>query len=384
MRVGILTGGGDVPGLNACIKALVNRICDAGHAAVGIRRGWRGLLDLDPASPETVAELTVPLDRLAVRTVDRSGGTFLHTSRLDPSKVFPAQVPVFLRPAGLLDDGAPIDFTAHVLANLDALGIDVLVPLGGEGTLSYAARIHAEGFPVVCIPKTMDNDVFGTDYCIGFSTAITRSVNFVHQLRSSFGSHERIGVVELFGRRSGHTSLVTAHLCGADRAVIAEVPFDITRLADLLLKDKMDNPSGYAVLVVSEGAREIGGKPYQTSPTDPYGHLKLGGIGPLIAEKLEIILGWRTMSQRLAYLMRSGAPDALDTMVAVNYANLAAGLALSRTTGRMVAMSDGRYTHVAADTALRGVKTVDVDALYDRVEYRPKVHSVLGKPMFLY
>ena len=384
MRIGILTGGGDVPGLNACIKALVTRICEEGHQAMGIRRGWYGLLALDPDDPTTVEEYILPLDKLAVRTVDRSGGTFLHTSRTNPGRIYASQAPAFLRPNNGTDDSEPLDFTLHILKSLDRLGIDVLIPLGGEDTLGYAARIHSEGFPVVSIPKTMDNDVFGTDYCIGFSTSVTRAVKFTHQLRSTFGSHERIGVIELFGRHSGQTCLVTSHLAGADRALIAEVPFDITKLADLLLQDKKANPSRYAVLTVSEGAHEQGSQPYQGGRLDPYGHLKLGGIGAVIAEKLESILGLKTMCQELRYLMRSGAPDALDTMVALNYAHIALELVEKGTTGRMVALLDGKYTHVSADSPTQGVKTVDIDALYDRETYCPKVRNMLGKPMFLY
>lgn len=384
MRIGILTGGGDVPGLNACIKALVIRSIEEGHEVIGIRRGWYGLLALNPDDPETAEQCLIPLDKLAVRTVDRSGGTFLHTSRTNPSRVYPSQAPEFLRPNGSIDDSEPLDFTRHILKSLDGLGIDVLIPLGGEDTLGYGARIHGEGFPVVSIPKTMDNDVFGTDYCIGFSTAVTRAVRITQQLRSTFGSHERIGVIELFGRHSGQTCLVSAHLAGADRALIAEVPFDITKLADLLLMDKRSNPSHYAVLTVSEGAHEIGGQAYQGGKLDPYGHLKLGGIGAVIAEKLESILGLKTMCQELRYLMRSGAPDALDTMIAVNYANIALDLIERGETGRMVALIDGKYTHVTANSPTSGVKTVDVDALYNTEKYKPKVRNMLGKPMFLY
>lgn len=384
MRIGILTGGGDVPGLNTCIKALVNKIIDEGHEAVGIRRGWRGLLKLNPDDPRTRERYLVPLDRLKVRTVDRTGGTFLHTSRTNPGRVFTSQAPPHLKPANDPGEERPHDFTDYVLSNLAAYDIDALIPLGGEDTLGYAARIHQEGFPIVSIPKTMDNDVFGTDYCIGFSTAITRSVDFVHQLRSSFGSHERIGVVELFGRHSGQTCLVAAHLASADRALIAEVPFELPRLVELLNADKRDNPSRYAVLLISEGAFEKGSKPLQAGEKDPYGHLKLGGVGPVVAEKLEQICGLRTMVQRIAYLMRSGAPDALDTMVALNYAHLAVDLLLAGETGRMVALHDGKYTHVSASSPTEGEKTVDIDALYDVDQYRPKVHKVMNTPMFLF
>jgi len=384
MRIGILTGGGDVPGLNPCIKALVYRAADEGHETVGIRRGWRGLLFYNPDDPATHEECIVPLDKLTVRTIDRTGGTFLHTSRTNPGRVRPSGMPDFLRPEGDLDNNQTYDYTNHVLKVLEHLKIDVLIPIGGEDTLGYAARIHREGFPIISIPKTMDNDVFGTDFCIGFSTAVTRSVHLIHQLRSTVGSHERIGVIELFGRHSGETSLISAYLSGVDRAIISEVPFDIEKLADLLMRDKRDNPSHYAMMTISEGARETGGEVVQTGVADPYGHKKLGGIGMVTAEKLERITGEKTTCQVLSYLMRSGAPDALDVMVAVNYANTAMDLLAIGKFGRMVALRDGRYTDVSAESPTLGIKTVDVRALYDVDNYRPKVWHVLSKPMFLY
>jgi len=384
MRIGILTGGGDVPGLNPCIKALVHRAIDEGHEPIGIRRGWRGLLLYNPDDPEACKECFQPLNKLIVRTIDRTGGTFLHSSRTNPSHVRPSQAPDLLRPEGELDDSQTLDFTDHVLKALEHLRIDVLIPIGGEDTLGYAARVHREGFPIISIPKTMDNDVFGTDFCIGFSTAVTRSVHFIHQLRSTAGSHERIGVVELFGRHSGETSLISAYLSGVDRAIISEVPFDIEKLAELLIQDREANPSHYAMMTISEGAREIGREVLQTGVADPYGHKKLGGIGAVTAEKLEQMTGVKTMCQELAYLMRSGTPDALDIMVAVNYANTALDLLAMGKTGRMVAMRDGRYTDISAESPTLGVKHVDVRALYDVDNYRPKVWHVLSKPMFLY
>ena len=384
MRIGILTGGGDVPGLNPCIKALVYRAIDEGHEPIGIRRGWQGLLHYNLDEPEENTDNTMRLDKLIVRTIDRTGGTFLHTSRTNPSRVPPSHAPAFLRTEGEPDDSQTLDFTDHVLKVLEHLEIDVLMPIGGEDTLGYGARIHREGFPIISIPKTMDNDVFGTDFCIGFSTAVTRSVHFIHQLRSTAGSHERIGVVELFGRHSGETSLISAYLAGVDRAIISEVPFDIERLADLLMQDKAANPSHYAMMTMSEGAHEIGGRVVQTGVADPYGHKKLGGIGAVTAERLEEMTGVKTMCQQLAYLMRSGAPDALDIMVAVNYANTAMDLLAIGKTGRMVALRDGRYTDVSAESPTLGKKHVDVRSLYDVDNYRPKVWHVLSKPMFLY
>lgn len=385
MRIGILTGGGDVPGLNPCIKALVYRAIDEGHEPVGIRRGWAGLLYYNPDDPATHEEYIIPLDKTIVRTIDRTGGTFLHTSRTNPGRVAVDKIPDFLDPEAFpVDENGHLDFTQHVLSVLEHLKLDVLVPIGGEDTLGYAARVHREGFPIISIPKTMDNDVFGTEYCIGFSTAITRSVRFIHQLRSTAGSHERICVVELFGRHCGETSLVSAYLSGADRAIIAEVPFDIEKLAHLLIEDKYANPSRYAMVTISEGAREIGKEILHHGVADPYGHKKLGGIGAVTAKRLEQITGEKTMSQQLAYLMRSGEPDSLDIMVAVNYANVAMDLILEKRFGRMVALREGRYTDVDAESPTLGIKQVDVRTLYDVEEYRPKVMHVHGKPMFLY
>ena len=387
MRIGILTGGGDVPGLNPCIKAVVDRAIDEGHEVVGIRRGWGGLLNLNPADAENYDECFIKLDKNRVRTIDRTGGTFLHTSRTNPAKVKPKDVPDFLRdPENPVDpsDKALRDFTPHVLKNLEFLGIDRLIPIGGDDTLSFGERLHSEGFPVVAIPKTMDNDVYGTDYCIGFGTAVTRSVQFIHQLRTSTGSHERIAVIELFGRNSGETSLISSYLASVDRALISEVPFDVERLATLVKKDKKTNPSNYAMVTISEGAHFLGGQVVEYGEADAYGHKKLGGIGQLLGEALKKLTGEDIIYQQVSYLMRSGAPDALDLMVGVNYANLAVSLITSGVSGRMVALRDGTYTHIPMSTVTSGVKRVDVSELYDVNEYRPKVRHVLGKPMFLY
>ena len=376
----MLTGGGDVPGLNPCIKAFVNRVDAAGHEVLGIRRGWAGLLCYDTNDPGAT-EHVARLDPAAVRTIDRTGGTSLHTSRTNPGAVRPADVPPFL--AGVSGDG-PFDFTEHVLRVIEQLEIDALVPIGGDDTLSYALRLHDEGVPVIAIPKTMDNDVHGTDYCIGFSTAVTRGVQFIHNLRTSAGSHERLAVIELFGRYSGETSLITAYLAGVDRAVISEVPFDPDRLAALLVADKRSNPSRYAMVTISEGATAASGELVLSGDADAYGHRKLGGIGQLLGEALHERTGEEIIYQQLAYLMRSGSPDSLDLMVATNYAVMAADLALERDTGRMVSLRNGSYTTVPISATREGVKRVDVDELYDTTEYRPKVRHVLGKPMFLY
>jgi len=382
MRAAILTGGGDVPGLNPCIKAAVNRMIDEGHEVIGVRRGWGGLLACDPDNPESINNNTIALDRQTVRTIDRSGGTFLHTSRTNPSHVSPADVPDFLR--GTVAGDGPFDFTPHILRVLDALRVDVLLPIGGDDTLSYGLRMHEEGVPVVAIPKTMDNDVHGTDYCIGFSTAVTRGVKFIHNLRTSTGSHERIAIVELFGRYSGETSLITAYLSGVDRAIISEVPFDIDHLTELISKDKADNPSSYAMITISEGATIRGGDLSLSGEADAYGHRKLGGIGKQTGDLIKERTGEGIILQELAYLARSGNPDSLDLMVGMNYAIMAVDLALDGTLGRMVALRSGTYTNVPISVTGEGVKRVDIDELYDIGEYRPKVRHVAGKPMFLY
>lgn len=387
-KIGILTGGGDVPGLNPCIKAVVNRAIDEGYEIVGIRRGWGGLLELNPEDPSSVEKHILPLNKNVVRTIDRYGGTMLHTSRTHPGKVRPNAVPDFLKdpehPEAEAEDKSLRDFTPHVMRNLEYLGIDTLIPIGGDDTLSYGERLHSEGIRVLAIPKTMDNDVYGTDYCIGFSTAVTRSVQFIHQLRTSTGSHERIAVIELFGRNSGETSLISSYLAGVDRVLISEVPFDPEILAEFIVKDKRDNPSNYAMVTVSEGAHMVGGKVVEFGETDAYGHRKLGGIGEITGEALKKITGEAIINQKVSYLMRSGAPDALDLMVATNYANQAVYLIKSDVSGRMVALRDGKYTHIPMSTVTSGVKRVDVDELYDVKTYRPRIRHVMGKPMFLY
>lgn len=382
MRIGILTGGGDVPGLNPCIKAVVNRVEEQGHEVIGVRRGWGGILNHNPEDPESAAHHFLPLNSEVVRTIDRTGGTMLHTSRTNPQRVATANVPDFLKDQ--IEGEGPHDLTAHTLRVLEDQKFDVLIPIGGDDTLSFGQRLHEEGFPVIGIPKTMDNDVHGTEYCIGFSTAVSRGVEFITNLRTATGSHERIAVVELFGRNSGQTSLVTAYLSGVDRALISEVPFDIDKLSAFLVEDRAKNPSNYAILTISEGAQMIGGGIVESGEADPYGHRKLGGIGDLTASLIKERTGISIIEQRVAYLMRSGSPDSLDLMVAINYAVMAADLAMEGATGRMVALRGGTYTSVPISVTAEGVKRVDVDELYDSDQYRPKVRHVSGKPMFLY
>lgn len=385
MRIGILTGGGDVPGLNPAIKTVVDRADENGWEVIGIRRGWAGLLEYDlNRSEDENHDCVLKLDRALVRTIDRSGGTYLHTSRCQPSKTRPKDMPDHIKDKYPFGDAKIVDTTPHILEVVERLKLNYLVPIGGDDTLSYGARLHKEGVPVVAIPKTMDNDVHGTDYCIGFSTAVTRSVDFIHALRTPSGSHERICVVELFGRNCGETALISAYLADADRAIISEVPFDVERLADLVIEDRKRNPSHYAVVVMSEGASMIGGQVVEYGQEDAYGHKKLGGIGHITGDALKQITGIDIVNQQVAYLMRAGAPDSLDRMVARSFGNLAVQQMEMGHSGIMVALQNGCYTTVPADTTTQAKKVVDVDALYDRDKYRPRIIHPLGKPMFLY
>jgi len=356
MHIGILTGGGDVPGLNPCIRAATLAAIDRGWKVTGIRRGWRGLLD---------EQSLVSLDRESVRGIDRSGGTVLHTSRTDPR----------------MADGR--DRTGEVLASLERSGIDALITLGGDGTLRFSAHLSSLGVPVISIPKTMDNDVFGTDYCIGFSTAVSRSVEAITRLRTTTASHERIAVIELFGRRSGETALLAGFLAQVDRTLISEVPIELDALIPLLVDDKATNPARYAVVVVSEGARLAG-----SGTNDELGKSASArteeGIGASLARAIETRSGHGTVVQELAYLMRAGEPDALDRMVGFSFGALAVQLLEAGTAGRMVSVKRGAYDHVPIDTLLTGTKSVDVASLYDPQAYRAKLARIAGMPMFLY
>ncbi|MEQ9144044.1 MAG: ATP-dependent 6-phosphofructokinase [Parvibaculaceae bacterium] len=383
MRIGILTGGGDVPGLNPCIKAVTRRAEELGWEVVGFRRGWAGPLNYNPDDKEGSEKLLMRLDGPRVRTIDRTGGTVLHTSRTKPSKVKKEDVPSFVKGATENEDGT-MDCTAHVLRVMESLGIDALLPIGGDDTLSYGARLYREGMKTMSIPKTMDNDVFGTDYCIGFSTAVTRSVDLITGLRTSAGSHERIAVIELFGRNSGETSLISGYLADVDRVLIAEVPFDVHKVAEQLVADRAANPSNYAMVCVSEGAQMQGGEIIERGEADAYGHRKLGGVGQLLGDEIKHITGVNIISQTLGYMMRSGAPDALDQMVAKAYGTMAVQLLAEGEHGRMMALQDGNYTTVPGDTCVQGEKRVDIDAFYDVEAYRPRIAKVLGKPMFMY
>lgn len=384
--IGILTGGGDVPGLNPAIRAITLRAMGAGYDVVGIRRGWAGLVDLvrDPEADNT--SCVMPLTRDLVNRAARSGGTFLHTSRTNPARVHRDSLPDHLADRYTDDEN---DLTAEVLTNLDYLGIDHLIPIGGDDTLSYGVRLFQEGFKVVGIPKTMDNDVPGTDYCIGFSTCITRTIAMTNQLRTSAGSHERLLVLEVFGRYAGFTALVPTLAGAAHRCVIPEHRFDIERLTELLVSDRRRNPSRYAVLLVSEGATFEGSEMvFESRVTDAYGHAKLGGIGDRISSRFKELTPRyndgkpiATLSQKLGYLARSGDPDGLDSVVPMVYGNLAMDLIDSSEHGRLVALRDGRYDSVPIDIVTSTTKKVDVERDYDVERLRPRYDNLFGRTM---
>lgn len=385
-RIGVLTGGGDVPGLNLAIKSVVLNATEEGDEVLGIRLGWGGLLSYNIEDPSPQEKLVYQLTPLAVRRVDRTGGTFLHTSRTNPANVRPKEMPEFLTNSKygkvIKPDGTK-DFTDYILKVLEHLKLDALITIGGDDTLGYSARLHKEHFPIVGIPKTMDNDVYGTEYCIGFSTSITQAVSLITNFRSSVGSHERIGIVELFGRNSGETSLITGYLSFADRTIICEVPFNFEKVANLLLQDKRNSPSNYAIAVISEGAISDGGLIVESGEEDAFGHKKLGGIGEVLGEQIKILTDQEIMYQKLAYLVRSGPADMLDRMVAMNYGTLATQLVERGDFGKMVAIQNGVYTCVPVDIVTAGKRQVDVDRYYDKENYRPKIQYIESMPMFI-
>ncbi len=386
--IGILTGGGDVPGLNPAIRAVALRAFREGRRVVGIRRGWAGLVDMRRDKSADNGNNFVELTEDVVMHAGRTGGTFLHTSRTNPGKVKAVNVPEHLKSKY----NAPSnDLTSEVLANLDWLGIDALVPIGGDDTLSYAVHIYKQGFHAVAIPKTMDNDVAGTDYCIGFSTCVTRTIALANALRTVAGSHERFLVLEVFGRYAGFSALLPTMAGAADRCLIPEHNFSIERVTELLSADRMKNPSRYSSVLVSEGAAFEGGEMmFEGSATDAYGHPKLGGIGDAVANALKSLSpkynNGRTVeitSQALGYIVRSGDPDAMDYIVPMAYGNLAMDLIGRGEFGRMVCVKNGRYDHVAMDVITSYRKVVDVDQLYDTDRYRPKYSNFYQKPEFI-
>ena len=383
-RIAILTGGGDVPGLNSVIKSVVYRSSEVGWEAVGVRRGWQGLTHLDP-SVEDGGGLVRRLDRVGTRAIDRTGGTVLHTSRTNPSDMGRAALPEHLDPARLaaLETGdGRYDLTPIVLDNLGRLGVDALVAIGGDDTLSYAARLGREGFPVVAIPKTMDNDVPGTEYCIGFSTAVTRAKELINRQRTTLGSHERIGVFRIFGRNAGYTAWYAAYITSA-RCVIPESPFDLDALADILADDRRLNPSGYAFVIASEGAIWKGGELKEVGEPDAYGHRHKADVGEALADELKRRTRVETVHSDLTYDLRSGDPDALDQLVAITYANIAVDLLADGVFGRMVAVRDGNYAHAPLPARSLGARTLDVETMYNARRFRPRYEAKLGSPLLL-
>jgi 6-phosphofructokinase 1 len=383
-KIGILTGGGDVPGLNSVIKSVVYRASEMGSQVLGIRRGWEGLTHYDP-SQDLLNRYIRPLTRENTRAIDRSGGTVLHTSRTNPLRIKKSNLPAYMTPAdvaALTSDGNTYDFTPVVLRNLERLGLGCLIVIGGDDTLGFATTLERRGFPLLAIPKTMDNDVRGTEYCVGFSTAITRAKELVTRQRTTLGSHERIGIFRIFGRDAGFTALYTAYVTSA-RCLIPEFPFDLDRLTSLLLADKRNNPSNYSLVIASEGAVWKGQKVAELGEADAYGHRKKEDIGHALAEIIRQKTGEDTMTSDLTYDLRSGDPDAVDQVVATTFANLALDLIDGNVFGRMVAVREGRYAHAPLPDPALGPRTVDVAKLYNTERYRPHYSGKLGDPLFL-
>ena len=383
-RVAILTGGGDVPGLNATIKTVASCCHDDDVELVGIRRGWQGMVDLCPEDDAKDSELLVTLSPDVVRTIDRTGGTILHSSRTNPARMSEKVLPKGFDAKKLAPSAQGTwDLSERVVTTLERLKIDALTVIGGDDTLSYAAHLDQLGVPTVGIPKTMDNDVSGTEYCIGFSTAVTRSVDMITQLRTPAGSHERVAVIELFGRNSGQTALRIGYLAGADRTLICEVPFDVEKVCEFAAADQDANPSYYSIVVVSEGAHPIGGRVLETGEPDAYGHRKLGGIGVWLSEEIRHRTGRETLTQALGYLMRAGSPDSLDRIVAMNFGHLAYELLRKGRHGNMTALVGGRYVATPLAAVNAGARPVDVETYYDADQYRPQTQRVEDQPMFL-
>ena len=386
--IGILTGGGDVPGLNPAIRAITIRATREGYRVLGIRRGWAGLADLIPDKDADNSDNVQVLTQEIVNKVGRTGGTFLHTSRTRPSHLPRVAVPEHLR--DIYTDEIN-DVTPHVLENIEFLGIDTLIPIGGDDTLSYAQRLHTEGAKVVAIPKTMDNDVPGTEYCIGFSTCVTRTIELTHRLRTSAGSHERFLVIEVFGRYAGFTALLPTMAGAANRCVIPEYPFDIDRLCELLTRDRARDPSHYSVVLVSEGAQMKDEEmTFSHTDIDQYGHRKLGGVGDLISERLkELSPKWNkgrminVINQRLRYLVRSGDPDALDSIVPMAFGNLAFNLTLAGVTGQLACVRNGVYSSAPIEVVTGPKKLVDVEKYYYTSRLRPSYQKFVDMPLFI-
>lgn len=387
--IGILTGGGDVPGLNPAIRAITLRAMKEGYRVLGIRRGWAGIVDIVPEDEEGRDEHVIELDTSTVNKVGRSGGTFLHTSRTRPSHLPLTYVPDHVKDQYTDEIN---DVTPQVLKNIESLGIDFLIPIGGDDTLSYGARLHEEGVKVIAIPKTMDNDVPGTDYCIGFSTCLTRTIELTHRLRTTAGSHERFLVIEVFGRYAGFTALLPTMGGAANRCVIPEHPLDVELLCELLTEDRRDNPSNYSVVLISEGATLAGdmGMHFEDEETDQYGHKKLGGIGDQVGKLLKELSprynngrSINVVIQRLSYLMRSGDPDALDSIVPMVYGNIAFDCVQAGHSGRLVNLRNGTYDNVPIDVVVGRKKVIDVAKYYNTERLRPLYKTFTGHPLFV-
>jgi len=387
--IGILTGGGDVPGLNPAIRAVTIRAIREGFQVIGIRRGWAGMIEIVPDKDADNSENYIVLTEEMVNKVGRTGGTFLHTSRTRPTHVPKVNIPLHLKEKYKNEIN---DLTQEVLKNLDFLGVDYIIPIGGDDTLSYGVRLHNEGVKVIAIPKTMDNDVPGTDYCIGFSTCVTRTIEMTHRLRTSAGSHERILVIEVFGRYAGFTALLPTMAGAANRCVIPEYKFNIERLTELLAADRFTNPSHYSVVLVSEGAMFDGVEEmiFQDHEKDAYGHKKLGGIGDIISSRIKELSskyngGKRinVINQRLGYLVRCGDPDAIDSIVPMAYGNLALDLVLDGVSGRLTILNNGRYDNAPIEVVTSYKKVVDVEKYYHKDRLRPLFKSFESKPLFI-
>jgi 6-phosphofructokinase 1 len=383
-HIGILTGGGDVPGLNSVIKSVVYGATALAWQVTGIRRGWQGLTHVRPG-PDGDAAFVRPLDRRSTRAIDRTGGTILHTSRTNPGSMPEAALPEHLDGGDaerLRTDNGHYDLTPIVLRNVEALGLTHLVVIGGDDTLSYAARLSREGIPLVAIPKTMDNDVWGTEYCIGFSTAVTRAKELINRQRTTLGSHERIGVFRIFGRNAGYSAWHAAYVTSS-RCVIPEAPFELSHLAELLVEDRRLNPSSYALVVASEGAVWSGVSLHEVGEADAYGHRRKADVGFALAEELHALTGVETVHSDLTYDLRSGDPDAVDQMAATTFANIAVELLADGISGRMVAIRGGKYTHAPLPDASLGSRRLDVASMYNTQRLRPRYDSRLGMPLLL-
>jgi ATP-dependent phosphofructokinase / diphosphate-dependent phosphofructokinase len=382
-RIGILTGGGDVPGLNAVIKSVVYRATELGYEVIGIRRGWEGLTH-QRRGPEPDPEYVRILDRNNTRTIDRTGGTMLHSSRTNPRKMRAAALPPWLDPATIADrqtsDGV-YDLTQHVLDTIEHLGLSHLVTIGGDDTLSFSSVLHTAGVPLIAIPKTMDNDVNGTEYCIGFSSAITRAKELINRQRTTLGSHERIGVFRIFGRDAGFTALYTAYVTST-RCVIPEFPYDLQALAEILKEDHRNNPSRYAIVITAEGAIGEGAQIQDVGEADAFGHRHKMNVGEVLASELKDLTGIEAVASDLTYDLRSGEPDMLDSMVATTFANVAMDLIRDGIGGRMVAIRDGKYGHVSLAETAKPPRRVQLDA-YDTARFRPKYADREGDPLLL-